>query len=89
MCSSCYALVYERGPGFASFGFFGVRFEATARKMSTKWTRVKAKQKAKNDLDEMDAAASKLALAHKKLCLRRVLIQVRHQVRESVDLCVA
>ena len=50
------------------------------------WTRVKTKQKAKNDLDKMDAAASKLALAYKKSRLRRVLTQVRHQVHESVDL---
>ena len=40
------------------------------------WTRVKTKQKAKNDLDEMDAAASKLALAYKKSSLRRVLTQM-------------
>lgn len=54
--------------------------------MSTMWTRVKSKQKAKNDLDEMDAAASKLALAYKKSRLRRVLTQVRLEVHESVDL---
>ena len=36
----------------------------------------KTKQKAKNDLDEMDAAASKLALAYKKSRLRRVLTQM-------------
>ena len=39
--------------------------------------------KAKNDLDDMHAAATKLAHAHKKLCLRRALTQVRHPVAES------
>ena len=43
------------------------------------WKRVNA-NKAKNDLDDMHAAATKLAHAHKKLCLRRALTQVRHLV---------
>ena len=64
---------------WACLGVFGERKKQM-------WTRVKTKQKAKNDLDEMDAAASKLALAYKKSRLRRVLTQVRHQVHESVDL---
>ena len=33
--------------------------------------------KAKNDLDDMHAAATKLAHAHKKICVRRSLTQVR------------
>ena len=37
----------------------------------------------KNDLDDMFAAATKLAHAHKKLCLRRALTQVRHPVADS------
>ena len=64
---------------WACLGVFGERKKQMR-------TRVKTKQKAKNDLDEMDAAASKLALAYKKSRLRRVLTQVRHQVHESVDL---
>ena len=41
------------------------------------WKRVNA-NKAKNDLDDMHAAATKLAHTHKKICLRpHALTQVR------------
>ena len=49
------------------------------------WKRVNAKnaKAGQNDLDDMFAAATKLAHAHKKLCLRRALTQVRHPVADS------
>ena len=49
------------------------------------WKRVNAKnaKAGQNDLDDMFAAATKLAHAHKKLCLRRALTQVRHPVAHS------
>ena len=51
--------------------------------MLSAWTRVKAKADGKNKQIGTDAAATKLAVAQKKMWLRRAMVQVRHQVPDS------